>query len=150
MTTDPGGSPRPREVARRRRRRVAAPLSRIVVAGLSASATFGIVAVMGAVANADGGTAELAPLADPAIGLVPPTALSPTLPTTTRRQVIVVEHLPAETPPPAAAASSPAPAASPEPASALPASVGALAPAPAVPAAAPTVARKPVTKTKRS
>ena len=97
MTTDPGGSPPPSEVARRRRRRVAAPLSRIVVAGLSASATFGIVAVMGAVANADGGTAELAPAADPAIGLVPPTTSSTILPTTTRRQVIVVEHLPAAT-----------------------------------------------------
>ena len=150
MTTDAGGSPRSHEVARRRRRRrVAAPLSRIVVAGLSASATFGIVAVMGAVANADGGTAELAPAADPAIGDVPPTTLSTILPTTTRRQVIVVEHLPAETPASAPGSSS-ARATPPEAASALPASGGALAPAPAVPAAAPTVARKPVTKTKRS
>lgn len=149
MTTDPGASPRPREVARRRRRRVAAPLSRIVVAGLSASATFGIVAVMGAVANADG-TAELAPAADPAIDDVPPTTLSTILATTTRRQVIVVEHLPAETPAVSAPGSSAERATPPEAASALPASVGALAPAPAVPAAAPTVDRKPVTKTKRS
>ncbi len=155
MTTDPGGSPRSRKVARRRRRRrVAAPLSRIVVAGLSASATFGLVAVMGAVARSDSGTVALDPAAGPAIGLVPPTTLSsvlPTiLPTTTRRQVVVVEHLPAESPAAPASASSPALATSPEVAPGVPAPGGALAPAPAAPAAAPAVARNPVTRTKRS
>ena len=144
MTTDPDQVRRSDQVARRRRR-VAAPLSRIVVAGLSASATFGLVAVMGAVAHADSGPAELDPAADPAIGLVPPTTQwSTILPTTTRRRVIVVEHLPAESP------VAPGPTSPPRPAQALPASGGELAPAPAAPAAAPTVARKPVTKTKRS
>lgn len=66
MTTEPA-----RPTARpavRRRRRVVAPVGRIVVAGLSVSATFGLVAVMGVVA--DPATDGLAPAVgpDPAVG----------------------------------------------------------------------------------
>lgn len=95
----------------RRRRRVVAPVGRIVVAGLSASATFGLVAVMGAVAGANTDT-DLAPtdpaLADPVAGAPAgsPTTV-PTAPTTTRRKVYVIDHLPADAPVPGAATLAP-------------------------------------------
>ncbi len=128
--------------AARRRRRVVAPVGRIVVAGLSASATFGLVAVMGAVAGADAET-DLAPLdpalADPAAETPAgsPTTV-PTAPTTTRRKVYVIDHLPADAPVPGAAAleeDAPNPVADPAPDGA--------------PASAPLTTR-PLARTRRS
>lgn len=96
MTTEPA-----RPTARpavRRRRRVVAPVGRIVVAGLSASATFGLVAVMGAVA--DPATDGLAPAAgpDPAVGGADGARGTAPPPTTTRRRVYVIDHLPVDAP----------------------------------------------------
>lgn len=112
-----------------------APVGRIVVAGLSASATFGLVAVMGAVAGADAET-DLAPLdpalADPATDGAPATL--PTAPTTTRRKVYVIDHLPADAPVPGAA----------------PLAEDAADPAPdGAPASAPLTTR-PLARTRRS
>ena len=84
------------EPGARRRRRVVAPVGRVVTAGLSASAMFGLVAVMGATADAtttDGVVLE--PVVQGA-GSADPSGAPP--PTTTRRKVYVIEHLPADAP----------------------------------------------------
>ncbi len=84
------------EPVRRRRRRVVAPVGRIVTAGLSASAMFGLVAVMGATADASEDGVVVDPAVSPGPGSADPSGAPP--PTTTRRKVYVIEHLPADAP----------------------------------------------------
>lgn len=82
----------------RRRRRVVAPVGRVVTAGLSASAMFGLVAVMGATADAST-TAPDGVVLEPVVkgaSSTDPAGAPP--PTTTRRKVYVIEHLPADAP----------------------------------------------------
>lgn len=114
---------------RRGRRRTVAPVTRIVVAGLSASTTFGLVALMGATADA---TPE--GVVDPAVGpgarsaSADPDGAPP--PPTTRRRVYVIDHLPADAPLPdgSAPGSDPVPRAAEVPDGAPAAATGTQAP----------------------
>jgi hypothetical protein len=121
------------ERQRARRRAHAAILSRIVVAGASASGMFGLVAVMGAAARPEG------PLL--IVGATVTTAPAPLIAATPGETIVLPPpSLPAASEPPPSPSREPAAA---PPASAAPASPPVMTEAPAVPAPAPEVTEAP-------